>query len=235
MNISITLGDVKPEELPGIVAALHAQRGETIAEIIDNDDTPPPPTEEKAVGGTPEDDTPPPPVEDGTPPPPEEGVEDPVTDTPPADVELDADDLPWDERIHSSGKSKMKTGKRTGTWTRRRGVKPAEVDKVEAELRLIFPLTDAGAEPEGDPGVDAAAEEALRLLSGGAAAADIQEVTYASLMGVITKGVGVDKNLDPIAVNAMLKEKGLADVAELQSHPELFVEVDAALKEMLPA
>lgn len=45
--------------------------------------------------------------------------------------ELDADGLPWDERIHSSNKKK----KKDGTWTRRRGLQDAEFDAIAAELK----------------------------------------------------------------------------------------------------
>lgn len=45
---------------------------------------------------------------------------------------VDADGLPWDERIHTS--TKTKTAK--GTWTKRRGgPKGAELAQIEAELR----------------------------------------------------------------------------------------------------
>lgn len=63
---------------------------------------------------------------------------------PPAAVELDTEGLPWDERIHSSTKSKYaKSNAQTGTvmggWKRKRGVQPLTVDNVKAELRLIYP------------------------------------------------------------------------------------------------
>lgn len=46
-------------------------------------------------------------------------------------IELDADGLPWDERIHAG--SKTKTAK--GVWKKRRGVQPVTITEVEAELR----------------------------------------------------------------------------------------------------
>lgn len=44
--------------------------------------------------------------------------------------DVDAEGLPWDERIHSS--SKKKTAK--GVWARRRGIQDAEYNSVKAEL-----------------------------------------------------------------------------------------------------
>lgn len=80
----------------------------------------------------------------------EEGKEEPG-------VELDAEGLPWDARIHSSGKTKYSTKagptKLKGTWTHKRGVKEEEVAKVKAELREKYP--DNPCEDKGtveDPG-----------------------------------------------------------------------------------
>lgn len=51
-----------------------------------------------------------------------------VNTTPPA---VDGTGLPWDERIHSGGKSI----KVDGTWTKKKGATPPVVAAVEAELR----------------------------------------------------------------------------------------------------
>lgn len=67
-------------------------------------------------------------------------------------VELDSQGLPWDARIHSSGRTKYKTGN-VGAWVTKRGVSAAEIEKVEAELRAIMDAP-AGAtvdEPEETP------------------------------------------------------------------------------------
>lgn len=57
-----------------------------------------------------------------------------VAKTPIAGVELDVAGLPWDGRIHASTKTKTKPG----NWTARRGVDPALVTAVEAELRALM-------------------------------------------------------------------------------------------------
>ncbi len=73
---------------------------------------------------------PPPPVID----PPSAGSSPPL-DSPSTqaaeDLETDARGLPWDERIHSSSKAMTKPG----DWRTKRGVNPALVAQVEAELK----------------------------------------------------------------------------------------------------
>lgn len=54
-----------------------------------------------------------------------------VISPPPVPSETDTNNLPWDERIHSS--SKTKTAK--GVWTRRKNITNDLVAKVETELR----------------------------------------------------------------------------------------------------
>lgn len=59
-----------------------------------------------------------------------------------AGVELDATGLPWDERIHSSSKSK----KAGGIWTKRKNLAAGVYEAVEAELRAQYPnVPNAGA------------------------------------------------------------------------------------------
>lgn len=63
----------------------------------------------------------------------------PITTTPGvassvAGVDLDANGLPWDNRIHAGTKRKNADG----SWTAKRGVDPALVATVEAELRQVM-------------------------------------------------------------------------------------------------
>lgn len=52
----------------------------------------------------------------------------------PAGVELDKHGLPWDNRIHAESKAKIADG----IWRKKRGVDPALVAQVEAELRQVM-------------------------------------------------------------------------------------------------
>lgn len=79
-----------------------------------------------------------------------------------ARVELDADGLPYDARIHSGGAKKNADGR----WKAKRGVSDDERKRVEAELRSIIATAHANlaadAEAEPDPAVVfASAAEAI--------------------------------------------------------------------------
>ena len=67
------------------------------------------------------------------------------------DSELDAEGLPWDERIHSSNKKK----KADGTWTARRNTDKALVEQVKQELRAAMapPMPAGDGQVEVAPGV----------------------------------------------------------------------------------
>lgn len=58
-------------------------------------------------------------------------------------VPLDKEGLPWDSRIHSSSKAFIADG----TWKLRRGVDPAEVAKVKAQLRELMAVPQVTAAP----------------------------------------------------------------------------------------
>lgn len=69
----------------------------------------------------------------------------------PAGVELDANGVPWDARIHSGaigedGKHK-KTAK--GVWTKRKGCPDSEYEAVTAELKNLMAASPATALPPG--------------------------------------------------------------------------------------
>lgn len=66
------------------------------------------------------------------------------TDDPP---EFDSAGLPWDERIHAPSKATNKDG----TWRARRGIDPAIVIAVEAELRAKLAGHQMADEPSDEP------------------------------------------------------------------------------------
>jgi hypothetical protein len=72
-----------------------------------------------------------------------------VTPAPPpaaGSVELDANGLPWDERIHASTKTK----KQDGSWKRKSGIEDSLVESVTTELRATYPAP-APATPAAPP------------------------------------------------------------------------------------
>ena len=53
---------------------------------------------------------------------------------PAAGLEVDSEGAPWDVRIHSGGKTFMQSGPKIGTWKLKKGVDPALLEQVKAEL-----------------------------------------------------------------------------------------------------
>ncbi len=82
--------------------------------------------------------------------------------SPSSDVELDADGLPWDGRIHSGPEDKRPKNA-DGRWRRKRGVDDAEVERVTAELRQVMgapaPTPTPAAAPTPPPPPAAASPE----------------------------------------------------------------------------
>lgn len=75
----------------------------------------------------------------------DEGTEEPTRD-------LDANGIPWDERIHSGTKKQNKDG----TWARRRNTDDAVYEQVMAELKAAHvALVGDGQTPEGDSAASA--------------------------------------------------------------------------------
>jgi hypothetical protein len=62
--------------------------------------------------------------------------------SPAGSVDLDSAGLPWDNRIHSSGKTKVANG----TWTKKRGVSPETLASVEAQLRAVMAVPAGGVQ-----------------------------------------------------------------------------------------
>jgi hypothetical protein len=61
--------------------------------------------------------------------------------------QLDSRGLPWDQRIHSSGKAMNEDG----TWRKKRGLMEARVHEVERELRALMALPAPAAAPAVPP------------------------------------------------------------------------------------
>lgn len=141
-------------------------------------------------------------------------------------VELDAKGLPWDSRIHSSGKTLIKDG----TWRYKGGVPPERIAAVEAELRggpapLAVPVapiatTQAPAAPVG-------ASLATTIVSPVPAVADVPQ-TFEQIMPRITAAVTAGK-LQPGAIQAACSALGLASIVQLQTSPAFVPQVWALL------
>lgn len=160
----------------------------------------PGPTPMPMTAGTPDpgpepEDVPPPPEEKEAPEPPKEEKEAPApppqVNKPAPGVELDEEGLPWDERIHTAAKTKLKRG---GTWKLKRGIDKVYVAQVKTELRQA----QTGEAPPPVPKEERPMDfmEFLKLLT--------------------AKGLDQDYIEKTIAVNC----DGCTTIADLSANPE---------------
>lgn len=180
--------------------------------------------------------------------------------TPAVSVELDAAGLPWDERIHSSTKSKIANGE----WKVKRGVSPATITRVEAELRALMAAAPAVSAGDFTPEqVDAAAvfggvHAASAIPSHEAVAVNqftpaqqaqanmmteaniaavfggvVEPQTFEELMPRIAKAVQMNI-MPPTAISSACAIYGLTSVVGLQANPGLVPSVWATLQQQFP-
>ena len=140
----------------------------------------------------------------------------------PAGIEVDANGLPWDERIHAGGRAKNKDG----TWRSKRGVNDAaKVKAIEAELRqaLAAGLPQAVPQPPAPP---AAPPQPPAPVAPPAPPAAPAAETFASLMVKIqTRKAGGSLSDDQVA--ATLAQLGLSALGQLATRPDLVPAVGA--------
>jgi hypothetical protein len=128
-------------------------------------------------------------------------------------VELDAAGMPWDERIHSSAKSKVKDG----TWKLRRGVEEHEVQEVKAEYR--------GGVPEKQP----APVEHVAPTATPTPMPNI--VTREQITVRITQGMAAGKFM-PQQVQQLLSANGITEMSQLAFSPNKFDAIMQGLIEL---
>ena len=121
---TLTVADLEESPLSedhGVLVDLDTEEAE-IKALKERNNLPPPPV----------DNLPPPPV-DNLPPAPAPLVADVPVDN---SVEVDSAGLPWDERIHSGGKTKLADG----TWRDKRGVEDSEREAIVSELAKVMAI-----------------------------------------------------------------------------------------------
>lgn len=153
--------------------------------------------------------------------------------------ELDARGFPWDERIHASSKAINADG----TWKKRRGVNPKEVEQIEAELILNSPeepaaspeipsFNEVGAMPSFNyepPTMPSFAPPAtVAEAPATVAEAPASTVTFPILIQRIQKGV-VANEISNDQVQAVLNNHGVAGTAMLAPRRDLIPTVYAEL------
>lgn len=143
-----------------------------------------------------------------------------VTPAEVAAAELDADGLPWDERIHAS--TKTKTAK--GVWTKRRGTDDATHDAVIAELRQQYP--QAASEPAAPAAPAAPAPVAPTTPTISVPAAAAPATPYTELVDWLAKNTGAGRSLSKEWVEQQFAENNtsLAALAGNDEHSKLFLD-----------
>lgn len=130
-------------------------------------------------------------------------------------VDVDKNGLPWDARIHSSSRAKVTDG----SWKYRRGIDPAEVKRVEDELRQLMSVkVQSPIAPLVAPGT-------------GSNEVDLRK-EFAQLMIRASKGRGEGK-ISMEEIVAVLQPHGVSSLplltAKLHVVPQVAAEIDAII------
>lgn len=150
---------------------------------------------------------------------PEVPVKDPVVPEPtltPTDAKLDVEGIPWDKRIHSSGKTLYISGAKAGQWKLARGVDAVLVAQVKTELAGGFkgtagddtPLLDITKDMMAQPGAPVAIDTWAQLVTAITAAGILPEVVQAACDKFNVQNLGALQDV-PILVPMIVKELGL--------------------------
>lgn len=147
-----------------------------------------------------------------------------------ANVELDKEGLPWDERIHAGTKTKTQTG----TWTKRKKLEDSVRNKVVAELRQKYPEPQA-AEPTPPaapttnvtPPTAAPATPTLSVPTPAAA-----RTPYTELTDWLAKNTGAGKSLTDEWVKQVFTENNTT-LAALADQPAACTEFLKAFRDVL--
>lgn len=144
--------------------------------------------------------------------------DDPIQPPPHSDVTVDAAGLPWDARIHSGAKTKLANG----NWKLLRGVDPALVASVEAELRGDPKPAPSAAEPATSTGAPPApvAPPVSPPTPPAASAAPKPITNAAELVAAV-----MDKRFTTDQVNAACRAVGIDNVASLLAKQDKLPEV----------
>ena len=153
-----------------------------------------------------------------------------TTEAPPG-VDVDSTGLPHDLRIHSASKSKLVKDQ---TWKKKRGIDPALVATVEAELRAAMAAPAATIETVS-PTTETTAAAAFaepgasdKPAPAPAPAANAEPMTFPVLMSKITNAIATETLTQPQILEAV-NSKGLASLPLLSARPDLIPDIDALL------
>jgi hypothetical protein len=135
--------------------------------------------------------------------------------------EVDSSGMPWDPRIHSSSRQKLAKG---GGWKLRRGVDPAIVAAVEAELRG----TVAAPTSPHTPAAPAVQVAPARAPVNTTPAVNNGTLTFPSLVSKIGSSISTG-NLKKESVTNILGKYGLKTSIDLVNREDLWAAVNMDL------
>lgn len=159
-----------------------------------------------------------------------------ATDTPaPGAMDLDSKGMPWDARIHSSGKTKLK---KDSSWKLKAGVKtkhPGLIEQVEAENRANLhyrpvEIELGTVEPTPAAQVFGGGQQPVEQITPDPAAT-AQPVTLAQLLQMVTPRQLENPEYATV-INNVLAEKKLNSLTDLAGKPDLIEPVYKRLDEL---
>lgn len=154
-----------------------------------------------------------------------------------AGVELDADGLPWDNRIHASGEGGAKPKNKDGRWRSKRGLNDgALVARVQAELRATMAAGTPAAQPPSPPAQPPAMppQPPAPPVQPPAAGPQPAPTTFEQLMPRITAAV-MAQTLPQGALLQAVTAYALPNIPALAQRPDLVPSVWTYLQSMYPA
>lgn len=133
------------------------------------------------------------------------------------EVELDSDGMPWDERIHTDKKTKVKAG----TWKYKRGVDKSLVEQVEAEHRANGYGKESGNDTAVQSTPAVAAPQIAVSPSDAPAPAATSAVTHLTVLQRCARDTMQGKAPKGVQ-NKICEMLGVNDLQSLGKSPELF-------------
>lgn len=141
-------------------------------------------------------------------------------------VELDADGLPWDSRIHSDAAVKLSA---KGQWKTRKNLAPGYKEQIEAELRVVMGAPTATMASVSAPAPSPAAPPAPTAAPPAPAPAAAPAAPGAMTFADFTRYL-VSNKVDQGKVMVQVQKVGLTSIPDLAKRPDLIPAVVDGLK-----
>lgn len=141
-------------------------------------------------------------------------------------VELDADGLPWDSRIHSDATVRKAA---TGKWKTRKNLAAGYKEQIEAELRAVMAAPTATTASVSAPAPAPAAPSAPAAPTPPSATAAAPAAPGAMTFADFTRYL-VSNKVDQGKVMVQVQKVGLTSIPDLAKRPDLIPAVVEGLK-----